>query len=275
MTNTIKITSNKWVFSDSEQTDKDLDSLVKGEGTTFASIAWTVDEDNMVSDSAVKVPTQQSVKAYVDANSGGLWKNFPATVTRTGNTTMTIPDAANASKYDLQFKKGSLVTWTEGGTYKLGMVITSAYADNVVTLTIIGDTCGATATAFKYCINKAMIETFIIPGVLAVGTDLAKTWYTPYPLCVIAADFKVKTAPSGANATTVDINDDGSTMFTTKPTLAAAGTSDIDNVSDNVETVVAAGSLITVDVDAVCATTPGTEAYIYLFYMPESWRYEI
>ena len=66
MANTIKITSNKWVFSDSEQTDKDLDSLVKGEGTTFASIGWTVDEDNMASDSAVKVPTQQSFKAYVD-----------------------------------------------------------------------------------------------------------------------------------------------------------------------------------------------------------------
>jgi|TARA_R100000081_G_C4818597_1_gene177440 hypothetical protein len=31
-----------------------------------------VDEDDMSSDSATKVPTQQSVKAYVDANSGGL-----------------------------------------------------------------------------------------------------------------------------------------------------------------------------------------------------------
>jgi len=219
--------------------------------------------------------TGAATVAYVDANSGGLWKNSPATMTRTGNATITIPDAANANKYDLQFKKGSLITWTEGGTYKLGMVITSSYGANVVTLTIIGDTCGATATAFKYCINKAMIETFIIPGNLAVVADTAKTWYTPYPLCVISADFKVKTAPSGANATTVDINDDGTTMFTTKPTLAAAETSDIDNVSDNVETVVAQGSLITVDVDAVCATTPGTEAYVYIYFMPESWRYEV
>jgi len=34
---------------------------------TLANMAWLIDEDNMVSDSAVKVPSQQSVKAYVDA----------------------------------------------------------------------------------------------------------------------------------------------------------------------------------------------------------------
>jgi len=33
----------------------------------FAMIADTIDEDNMASDSATKIPTQQSVKAYVDA----------------------------------------------------------------------------------------------------------------------------------------------------------------------------------------------------------------
>ena len=34
-------------------------------------MSYVVDEDNMASNSATKVPTQQSVKAYVDANSGG------------------------------------------------------------------------------------------------------------------------------------------------------------------------------------------------------------
>lgn len=63
----IRISANKLLLTDSEQVDKDVDGLVKGEGTGFASCTWTVDEDNMASDSAVKVPTQQSVKAYVDA----------------------------------------------------------------------------------------------------------------------------------------------------------------------------------------------------------------
>jgi hypothetical protein len=42
-------------------------------GTTWAGIDTTltvIDEDNMASNSAGSVPTQQSVKAYVDANSG-------------------------------------------------------------------------------------------------------------------------------------------------------------------------------------------------------------
>tara|TARA_A100001035_G_C27787378_1_gene505288 strand:+ start:8582 stop:10186 length:1605 start_codon:yes stop_codon:yes gene_type:complete len=39
--------------------------------TTTASMSFVVDEDNMSSNSNTKVPTQQSVKAYVDNNAGG------------------------------------------------------------------------------------------------------------------------------------------------------------------------------------------------------------
>ena len=38
--------------------------------TSTASMSFVVDEDDMVSDDDTKVPTQQSVKAYVDANAG-------------------------------------------------------------------------------------------------------------------------------------------------------------------------------------------------------------
>ena len=46
------------------------DTVTNGVYTTLVSTAtlgWVADEDNMASDSATKVPTQQSVKAYVDA----------------------------------------------------------------------------------------------------------------------------------------------------------------------------------------------------------------
>lgn len=39
--------------------------------TDVSGNSWVLDEDDMSSDSATKVPTQQSVKAYVDANAGG------------------------------------------------------------------------------------------------------------------------------------------------------------------------------------------------------------
>lgn len=38
--------------------------------TDISGTSWVVDEDDMSSDSATKVPTQQSVKAYVDSQSG-------------------------------------------------------------------------------------------------------------------------------------------------------------------------------------------------------------
>ena len=44
---------------------------VMNSDSTTAGMSFVVDEDNMASDSDTKVPTQQSVKAYVDANSGG------------------------------------------------------------------------------------------------------------------------------------------------------------------------------------------------------------
>jgi hypothetical protein len=46
--------------------------------TDLSMAAWVLDEDNMASNSASKVPSQQSVKAYVDAV-GGTTNNFAAT----------------------------------------------------------------------------------------------------------------------------------------------------------------------------------------------------
>lgn len=40
--------------------------------TLYFALSNVVDEDNMASNSATKVPTQQSVKAYVDNNAGGI-----------------------------------------------------------------------------------------------------------------------------------------------------------------------------------------------------------
>ena len=50
------------IGNDKVTTAKILDSNV-----TVGKIDFLVDEDNMASDSAVKVPSQQSVKAYVDS----------------------------------------------------------------------------------------------------------------------------------------------------------------------------------------------------------------
>ena len=45
----------------------DTTALTYNADTDVSGNGWVIDEDNMASDSATKVPTQQSVKAYVDA----------------------------------------------------------------------------------------------------------------------------------------------------------------------------------------------------------------
>ena len=106
-------------------------------------------------------------------------------------------------------------------------------------------------------------ETFIIPGTLATGTDLAKTWYLPFNCKITSATAYVKTAGT-TNSTVFDINLDGTTIFTDKPTIVSGGTSDSAN-ADNPTTTRTAGSKITIDIDSVSTTAP-VEAYIVLFY---------
>jgi hypothetical protein len=116
-----------------------------------------------------------------------------------------------------------------------------------------------------------MVEQFIRPGRLGAGADTFKTWFAPCDVYILAADARVKSAGT-TNATVFDINDDGSTKFTTKPSISSGSTSDLNNVADNPSALVAEGSVITADIDSV-STTPPTDAYLYIYYYPVSWRY--
>ena len=82
--------------------------------TSTAEMLFVVDEDNMVSNSNTKVPTQQSVKAYVDANSGaGGDVTGP-----TGSATNEIAIYADATGKVI--KRGTNLTYTEatGSLYR-------------------------------------------------------------------------------------------------------------------------------------------------------------
>ena len=170
--------------------------------------------------------------------------------------------------------KGTLLKWQKSDdTFKTGMVISSSFSTNT-TLTIIGSTVEAGDKTFYYG-PKANKETFIIAGTFpsAATTNLSKTFIPEAPIYVLGADLVVDTAGSGTGSTVVDINDDGTTMFTTKPTLTTTGTTDLNNVSDAPATAVAASSLITVDVDSVTATTAPSNGYVALYYYPVDMRY--
>ena len=65
--------------------------------TTTASMSFVVDEDNMSSNSATKVPTQQSVKAYVDAEVAGVVDSAPGALNTLNELAAALGDDANFS----------------------------------------------------------------------------------------------------------------------------------------------------------------------------------
>jgi len=201
-----------------------------------------------------------------------FWADVPGTPTRVSDTQFTIADAGNANKYDLLFKKGVILKWLESETFQTAMVISSSYDSDVVTINIVGDSLTAGFSEMKYAIPMAKKETFIIPGTLGAATDIAKTWFPEEDIYPLSADLRLKIAGSGTGSTIVDINDDGTTKFTTKPTITGTDASDLDNVADNPSTPVAKDSAVTVDVDSVTSTPP-VETYVDVYYYPTSWRY--
>lgn len=63
--------------------------LIRYTGSGTADLIDFKDEDDMVSNSATAVPSQQSVKAYVDANGGGAWE-LVSTTTVTATSAITF-----------------------------------------------------------------------------------------------------------------------------------------------------------------------------------------
>lgn len=80
--------------------------------TSTASMSFVIDEDNMASDSATKVPTQQSVKAYVDGKTRKLvigFTAFDATAVSTGKVKgfFTCPNAGSITAWSFVVDAGT------------------------------------------------------------------------------------------------------------------------------------------------------------------------
>lgn len=100
----VNATEDGFIFSDSltfgPSTDlTDSSTLVRKTDTSIVGNSFVVDEDNMVSDSASKLPTQQSVKAYVDAaiaGAGGAWGSITGTLSDQTDLNSALGDKQDA-----------------------------------------------------------------------------------------------------------------------------------------------------------------------------------
>jgi hypothetical protein len=246
--------------------DAQGDLLVASSADTFARLALGTNG---------YVLTSNGTTAAWAAPAGGssFWTAVPGSPARSDNDTFTLTDTSNANKYDKLLAPGTIVKWTESSAYKQAIIVAATYATNTVTCDIVGDTMASIdSSSLKYFCEKVKQFCWFIPGTFAGGnTDIGISFYTIEPIYAFMVNAYVKTAGT-TNSLTFDVNDDGATIMTTKPSIASGATSDVNNVVDNVQTEIAAGSIITLDCDAT-HTTSALHGHIYLYYMPVAWRY--
>ena len=80
-----------------DSTNVDAAGAVMNSDSTTAAMSFVIDEDTMLSDSATKVPTQQSVKAYVDTEVAGVVDSAPSALNTLNELAAALGDDANFS----------------------------------------------------------------------------------------------------------------------------------------------------------------------------------
>lgn len=156
-----------------DATNVDAAGAVMNSDTSTAAMSFVIDEDSMASDSATKVPTQQSVKAYVDANIGG-GSGSMTTVLDSG-TPLGDPDIVT-----LNFVDGFVLTETPDTQVNInleGVLVDIVAADN--TADILVNSVGANSvsapsieTTTLYSGNPGGPGSVVIFGSAGVSTQL-------------------------------------------------------------------------------------------------------
>lgn len=197
-----------------------------------------------------------------------LWTAIAGT--RASNTTITVSGDQTAI-----FKKGMIVRWLESSVIKWGMVsIPSTYSSPNTTITIIGCVCASIDTdSFKYSSIigvEQFQKDFALAGTIgATGTNVMRAYYATEPMYVIGADLQAETAGT-TNSTTIDINKNGTTMFTTKPSLATTVAASTTPFTADTATSLALNDKVTIDIDFI-QDTRAVDLYVQLYVVPQRY----
>ena len=225
---------------------------------------------------AVVVTTAPGTSGNVLTSNGTIWTSAtPAaggaslwtaiTATRISNTTCTVVGDQTAI-----FKKGMIIRWTESAVDKVAMVSIPSTFGATTTITFVGSIM-ASVTAFKYSSligAEQFQKNFAYAGTLgSITADAMNAYYATEPMHVIGIDLQNGTSGT-TNSFTIDCNKNGTTMFTTKPTLATTVASSPLPFTADTATTLALGDRISIDIDAIM-TTAGIDAYIQLYLFPK------
>lgn len=106
---------------------------------------------------------------------------------------------------------------------------------------------------------------FRVAGTLTATTNVGPYFRVPVKCRIDEVQCHVGTAPTGQSIL-VDVNDDGTTVFTTqgnRPTIAAGTNDDTSGAADG-GTAIAKDSVITVDVDQIGSGTAGADLTVHV-----------
>jgi hypothetical protein len=233
-------------------------------GTTLDAAAAITAARILISD-ANGVPTHSTYAESDITNALSVWRPLP-TMTRTDGDTFTIPDVGNAGNWDKKLDRLRVIKWTDTTTH-VAIVKSSSYAADVVTVEIAGDTLDNTFTTTSgyYTTIPVTKVTFAYAGTVGVITNLSRKFYADCACRVLMGKANHGTAGT-TNATTYDINKNGSTIFTTKLSVSSADTTGDDTSADN-NISLANEDYVTIDCDSVSTTAP-IDFYIDLYLFP-------
>jgi hypothetical protein len=182
-----------------------------------------LDEDNMASDSATKVPSQQSVKAYVDAQDANIASDTLTFTNKSGNISQWTNDSnykTAVSESDVTQHQAALSV-TESQISDLGSYITDA------NITVVGD--DSTGTSFSAKDNDNIK--------IAGGTNITTA---------VSGDTVTITGPDTSSFITAS-----STDTLTNKTIDANGTG---NSISNIEVADLASGVLDTDISTVSAS---------------------
>jgi hypothetical protein len=171
-----------------------------------------------------------------------------------------------------RFADGSIKQLTSGGVWRSLELIASVaqgdvfYYDGTAMVRLAAGTAGMFLKTLGAAANplwarpqRALVWVEAYP---AVGTNKGLTFRMPFAATIVYARAQIVTAPVGATMI-IDINVGGTTIFTsTKLVIADGETSGSQN--GLATTALAAGDIVTMDVDQIGSTTAGANLTVQL-----------
>lgn len=183
-------------------------------------------------------------------------------ITKNGTSIFTVGST-------LSIDSGEETSSTSASPYELSTASIAADDEIVIDVTQVGSVDAGTGLKIYFIGQTGQYQTFIIAGSnetsdLATGTSVA-TFRTPFAYNITDVRASLSTASSGSDVI-VDVNADGTSMFSTNLTIDAGETTSTTAATPAVITSssIPADTEISVDIDQVGSVTPGAGLKVYL-----------